>query len=91
MIESEISHPPVIVHWGVEVGQSNERLVTILSVEVHLHFNNNSSSVRGQLQQNCVKVAVGDTREYCPCRITASSATSISRKQSLMQKNVVFS
>jgi hypothetical protein len=62
-LEHQFVHAP-IVHWRVEVCQRHERPVSVLSVEIHLHFNDDAGSFRGQLQQNHVQVAVGNTREY---------------------------
>jgi hypothetical protein len=64
-LESQLFHAPV-VHRRVEVGQRHERPVSILSVEVNLRFNYNAGSFCGQLQQNHVQVAVGDTGEHYP-------------------------
>jgi hypothetical protein len=64
-LEGQFVHAPV-VHRRVEVGQRHERPVSILSVEANLRFSYNAGSLRGQLQQNHVQVAVGNTGEHCP-------------------------
>jgi hypothetical protein len=57
-----------IVHRRVEVGQRHKRPVSILCVEIHLCFNDNARSFRGQLQQDHIQVTVGNTGEHCARR-----------------------